>query len=90
VFECGVPTAPPPLPVTAHPAGACVALAALFERWRHADGALGAAAFPRVAREELPSGEQLGSAAGAVRAQADAVRALKQREGLSNQVRLRG
>ncbi|WIA36019.1 hypothetical protein OEZ86_007382 [Tetradesmus obliquus] len=66
------------------PNDAYIGLALLFDAWRHADGCLGLPGWPRVDPADLPSQQQLQEAADAVRAQADAVRQLKQGGGLSN------
>jgi hypothetical protein len=67
-------------------ADAYIGLALLFDVWRHADGWLGLPRWPRVDPGALPDPQQLQEAGDAVRAQADAVRALKQGQGLSNKV----
>jgi hypothetical protein len=69
-------------------ADAYIGMALLFDAWRHADGWLGLPGWPRVDPGCLPDQQQLQAAGDAVRAQADAVRALKQGQGLSNKVRL--
>ena len=62
-------------------------LALLFDSWRYpSDGALGRPGFPRVPPSELPKSGKLQAAADGVRQQADHVRALKQQQGLGNQV----
>jgi hypothetical protein len=61
-------------------------LALLFDRWSWGDGALGVSGWPRVAPSEVPTEAALQAAADAVRAQADAVRALKTQQGLGNRV----
>lgn len=58
----------------------------MFDAWRHADGCLGVPGWPRVSQAALPSEEQLQQAADAVRGQAEAVRQLKQGQGLGNKV----
>ncbi|KAF6260141.1 hypothetical protein COO60DRAFT_1637815 [Scenedesmus sp. NREL 46B-D3] len=63
---------------------AYIGVALLFDAWRHADGWLGLPGWPRLEPGALPSQQQLQRAGDAVRAQADAVRQLKQGQGLSN------
>jgi hypothetical protein len=63
-------------------------MALLFDAWRHADGWLGLPGWPRVDPACLPNQQQLQDAGDAVRGQADAVRQLKQGQGLGNKVRL--
>jgi hypothetical protein len=64
-----------------------VGVALLFDSWRFpSDGALGRPGFPRVQPAQLPDEGSLQAAADGVRQQADHVRALKQQQGLGNQV----
>lgn len=82
------PSSPAPRPAPHTPADAPVGVALLFDAWRYpATGEVGRPGFARVPPAELPSDAALAAAGAAVRAQADAVRALKQQGGLPNQVR---
>lgn len=66
-------------------------VALLFDSWSWGDGALGVPGWPHVLPADIPTEPNLQTAADAVRAQADAVRALKTRQGLGNKVgRARG